>query len=68
MNETFNECYITRVKKRYESESVYGGWSQKVFCDHPPCMYGLGRPFEIIENLILIHKLIQYRRVSDSTL
>ena len=59
-------------KKRYEPESVYAseshfGWSRKVFQHHPLATYGLRRPSENIQNLILMHELIRIRDFSEST-
>ena len=34
--------------------------------DHPLHMFGLGRPFETIRNLILMHELIRNRCISGS--
>ena len=43
------------------------GWCWKVFWHHPLAMYGLRRPFETTQNLILMHKLIWIWGVSEST-
>ena len=59
--ELFSPC----VKKRYESESVYPSESDYV---DPPATYGIGRPSETIQNLILMHKLIRIHSVFFNTL
>ena len=63
------------ILKQSESTSVYVsdtpcGWSWKVFLGHPGnqnisyvAVDGIGRPSDTIQNVILMHKLIQIHSV-----